>query len=120
MTQQEQENYDIAQLVIFNQLCIEANDRLKDYPKFFRHGLKKASNDLNRELEKHIPLYDEIYAQTEEFMQMTQQQLEYLVPVLRGMRLDELATIPFLVKAYRENREKTEKFLEETLNVEMK
>lgn len=120
MTKHEQENFDIAQLVIFNQLCIEANDRLKDYPKFFRQNLKRASNELNRELEKHIPVYDVVYAETEEFMQITQQQLEYIIPALRGMRLDELATIPFLIRAYREHRDKTEMFLQEILNVKLK
>lgn len=120
MAVNENENFDIAQLVIFNQLCVEANERLRRYPKFFRHRLKQLSNDLQKELERHIPVYDEVYNEAEDFLLITQQQLEYLVPVLRGMRLDELATLPFLVKAYREHREQTEAFLKETLNIETK
>lgn len=121
MTEKEKQlNYDISQLIIFNQLMIEANERLKKYPNLYRQRLKKLSNDLHKELEKHIPIYDEIYFKVEDFMLITQQQLEFLIPMLRSLRLDELATLPHLIEAYKRDREKTEQFLHETLNKELK
>ena len=121
MTEKEQQfNYDVSQLIIFNQLTLEANERLKKYPSLYRQRLKKLSNDLHKELEKHIPIYDETYFATEEFMLITQQQIEFLIPMLRSLRLDELATLPHLIEAYKRDREKTEKFLHQTLNKELK
>ena len=44
MTEKEQQlNYDISQLIIFNQLTLEANERLKKYPSLYRQYLKKLS-----------------------------------------------------------------------------
>ena len=121
MIEKEQQfNYDVSQLIIFNQLMIEANERLKKYPSLYRQRLKKLSNDLHKELEKHIPIYDEIYFKVEDFMLITQQQLEFLIPMLRSLRLDEIATLPHLIDAYKIDREKTEKFLHKTLNKELK
>lgn len=121
MTEKEQQlNYDISQLIIFNQLTLEANERLKKYPSLYRQYLKKLSNDLHKELEKHTPIYDETYFEAEDFMLITQQQLEFLIPMLRSLRLDELATLPHLIEAYKKDREKTEQFLHEILNKKLK
>ncbi len=121
MTEKEQQlNYDISQLIIFNQLALEANERLKKYPSIYRQYLKKLSNDLHKELEKHIPIYDKTYFEAEDFMLITQQQLEFLIPMLRSLRLDELATLPHLIEAYKKDREKTEHFLHEILNKKIK
>jgi|SRR5690606_26044037 len=111
MTEKEQQfNYDVSKLIIFNQLMIEANERLKKYPNLYRQRLKKLSNDLHKELEKHIPIYDETYFAAEEFMITTQQQLEFLIPMLRSLRLDELATLPHLIEAYKKDRKKPKNF----------
>lgn len=120
MNKEQQFNYDVSQLIIFNQLTLEANERLKKYPSLYRQRLKKLSNDLHKELEKHIPVYDKVYFEAEDFMLITQQQLEFLIPMLRSLRLDELATLPHLIEAYKRDREKTEQFLQETLNKELK
>ena len=115
----EQLKFDVSQLIIFNQLCLEANDRMRAYPKLYRHRLKNAVNTLEKELEKLMDIYDDVYPETSDFLLTTQKQIQQIVPTLRKMRIDELATLPFLIEAYKTDREATEQFLSKTLNKEL-
>lgn len=121
MSSKEQKDMDLCQVILFAQLLIEGLDRIKSqYPNLYKFSLKKSINDTSAGLEKFLSAYDSSYDGSEDFLLNIQKQLESLLPSLRNMNLDELATLPYLAEAYKKDQTGTEKFLEQTLNVEVK
>jgi hypothetical protein len=119
MTKQQEENFAIAKAIIINQICIEANEELRDYPRIYRFSLKHHANKTIEELEKRIPECDDAFKVAEEFYTYTTQRIEMIIPMIAKLRTDELTNIVDFIEAYKIDPDKTRKFLSETLNKEL-
>lgn len=108
-------NFAIAKSIIINQLCIESNEALKDFPKVYRHNLKFHSNKTIEELEKRLSEFDQAFEKAEEFMLYTQQRIELITPLLAGLRIDELSNLPDLIMAYNKRPEACQRFINKVL-----
>ena len=120
MTQKEKLNFAIAKAVIVNQICIEANEDLRNYPQIYRHALKFHCNSLIKELEKRMPECDRAFEETKDYFIYSQQRIEMLIPLISGLRFDELINIADFIEAYKKDAESCREFLSKTLELEIK
>lgn len=104
------DNLQIAKSIIINQLCVEANEDLKNLP-IYKHSLKYHLNKANELLERRLPEYDAAFEHAEEFMQYSQQRIELITMQLSKLRIDELIYISHFLELYNKNTEKAVKML---------
>lgn len=120
MDKKLEQNFAIAKAIIFNQICIEANEELRDYPSIYRFALKHHANKTIEELERRIPECDLAFKESEEFFMYTTQRIEMIIPLLAKLRFDEIMNITDFIEAFKKDPDGCREFLSETLGLELK
>jgi hypothetical protein len=96
----EQTFYSVTKAVIYGQLMLEALDDVKE-TKIFKHSLKNKVNIAEKELEKELEKYINLFAKNDEqFYMNIQNHIDSLVTKLAGLGIEELPLVNKIIDEY--------------------
>ena len=112
-------NLQIAKAIIINQLCLEANEDLKNLP-IYRQNLKFHLNKVIEELEDRVDEFNDSYEIVEDFIRYSSKKIEELIPMIVNLRLDELVYLSHFIELYNKDHQEAVEMLAKGLKTEIR